>query len=136
MTTTGRCHCGEVTWKYEGAESWSCFCHCEDCRRICSAPVTAYLGVRSSKVQWTGAKPAAYQSSPGVTRHFCATCGTPMGYEAMMFPGEVHLFAASMDDPDSAKPTFHVQYAERLPWLRIGDDLPKFERFATKDPNA
>ena len=45
MTTNGRCLCGKTSWAFEGEVSWCCYCHCDDCRRNCGAPVVAWLGV-------------------------------------------------------------------------------------------
>jgi hypothetical protein len=134
MTTTGHCLCGAVTWRYEGTESWACYCHCDSCRRNCAAPVTAYLGVPLDAFTWTGETPKTYRSSPGVRRHFCGTCGSPMAYEADRYSGEIHLYAASLDDPAKFEPEFHVHYADKLPWLYIADDLPKYQRMASGDP--
>ncbi|MEQ8666457.1 MAG: hypothetical protein RIC16_12120 [Rhodospirillales bacterium] len=39
----------------------------------------------------------------------------------------MHLYAASLEDPTDFEPTFHVNYASKLPWLRIDDDLPKYD---------
>jgi len=70
---------------------------------------------------------AAAKTSRGtVTRQFCALCGTQMTYQADIWPDETHLYAATMDDPASFDPQAHFHYAERLPWLVIGDDLPKY----------
>ena len=52
--TKGHCLCGAVSWKYSGKETWACYCHCDDCRRNCAAPVTAFICVRLDNFQWTG----------------------------------------------------------------------------------
>ena len=70
-TVSGRCLCGAVTYSFEGAPRWQAYCHCESCRRTCSAPVTAFFGVDRGAFRWTGAQPAVYASSPGVRRLFC-----------------------------------------------------------------
>ena len=129
MTLKGHCLCGAVTWSAEGPVDWSAYCHCADCRRNCAAPVTAYFGVPRSGFRWTGTVPAVFASSPGVRRHFCATCGTPMAYDAEADRANIHLYAATLDDPRDFTPQFHVQTAEALPWFRIDDDLPRHERF-------
>ena len=135
MTRTGHCLCGAVTWRYSGAGTWACYCHCDDCRRNCAAPVTAYIGVPLEHFAWTGTIPETCHSSPGVSRRFCRTCGSPMAFQAERYAGEIHLYAASLDDPSGFAPEFHVHYAEGLPWLHIADDLPKYPRYATKDPS-
>ncbi len=125
MTKRGHCLCGSISWEYDGAETWACYCHCADCRRNCSAPVTAFIGVDLENFRWTGTAPKTYVSSPGVQRHFCDTCGTPMAFQAERYAGEIHLYAASLEYPESFEPKFHVHYAARLPWLHLADDLQK-----------
>ena len=58
-------------------------------------------------------------------RLFCANCGTPMAYEADRFPGEIHFYAASLEDSRDFAPQHHVHWAERVPWIALADDLPK-----------
>lgn len=125
MATGGRCLCGAVRYEYEGAPRWSAYCHCESCRRTCSAPVTAFFGVGRDVFRWTGEAPAVYGSSPGVRRHFCARCGTPMAYDADWDAQAIHLYAASLDEPGDFRPALHVHHAERLPWFEVADDLPR-----------
>ncbi len=127
MTKRGHCLCGAVSWEYEGKETWACYCHCDDCRRNCAAPVTAFIGVPLGSFRWTGATAKSYASSPGVQRHFCDTCGTPMAFEAEHYEEEIHLYAASLDKPEDFEPKFHVHYEERLPWLHMNDDLEKYD---------
>lgn len=127
MTKRGRCFCGKTGWEYSGAVRWACYCHCDDCRRNCSAPVVAWLGVPVENFRWLGDAPKTLESSPGVRRHFCATCGAPMAFEADHYPGGMHLYVASLENPADVAPTFHVNYESRLPWLKIDDDLPKYD---------
>ena len=127
MTTPGHCLCRKTTWEFHGDVAWACYCHCDDCRRNCAAPVVAWLGVSLSNFKWTGAAPKSYESSKGVLRHFCETCGSPMGFEAEHYPGGMHLYAASLEDPNSIKPTFHVNYQSKLPWLELNDNLTKYD---------
>lgn len=132
--TEGHCLCGAVRWSYDsGAETWACHCHCADCRRNCAAPVTTFIGVPLAAFRWTGAALSGYASSPGVTRHFCGTCGTPMAFQADHYPGEIHLYAATLADPTAFAPQFHVHHDSRLPWLHLNDDLPKYPGFAPGD---
>lgn len=102
-------------------------CHCESCRRQCSAPFTTFVGVKDGRWRWTGEEPAVFASSPGVRRSFCAACGTPMAYAADRWPGEIHFYAASLDDPNAVEPTAHVHATERLRWVRLDDGLPRHE---------
>lgn len=122
----GRCLCGNLQWTADGPRTWECLCHCDDCRRQCGAPVVAFIGVETDAFRWVG-QPSTYSSSPSVTRSFCGTCGSPMAFQAEHYPGEIHVYAAQLDRPETFNPTFHVHYAEHLPWLSLNDSLKKYE---------
>lgn len=92
--------------------------------------MVSFIGVPLNQFRWTGATPKTWASSPGVQRHFCDRCGTPMAFQAEHYEGEIHLYAASLSNAAAFEPAFHVHYEERLPWLHIDDDLPKHSGFA------
>ena len=49
-----------------------------------------------------------------------------MTYQSTRWPTETHLYAATLDDPSAFEPRAHFHYLERLPWIMITDDLPKY----------
>ncbi len=127
MKRHGHCLCKKTRWAFTGEITWSCYCHCDDCRRNCAAPIVAWFGVPLKNFEWFGDTPKSYESSPGIFRHFCETCGTQMGFEAAHYPGGMHLYAATFEDPENFEPTFHVNYQSKLPWLELHDELEKFD---------
>lgn len=127
MMTSGHCLCKATRWEFAGVPSTTCYCHCDDCRRNCGAPVVAFLGVVTRDFRWAGSTPLSFQSSPGVRRYFCGTCGSPMGFEADHYPGSIYLYAASLSEPQNFKPSFHVNSDSKLPWLPLQDELPKHD---------
>jgi len=129
--TKGRCLCEEITFAYEGAPRWVAHCHCESCRRNCSAAFTTFIGVLRNETHWTGGAPQVYRSSPGVERLFCGRCGSPMAYRGEQWPDEIHFYAASLEDPEAVTPSAHVYHAEKLSWVHLGDDLKRFEGSGT-----
>ena len=50
-----------------------------------------------------------------------------MGFEANHYPGGMHLYAASLEDPSAFQPTFHVNYQSKLAWLELNDELKTYE---------
>ncbi|MEM6693306.1 MAG: GFA family protein [Pseudomonadota bacterium] len=120
----GGCACGKVRYRSKGSPFWSMHCHCKSCRRATGSPMASFFGIGRGQVTWTGTR-AFYKSTPGVTRGYCGSCGTPLFYMSTRWPGEVHILAATLDDPSLYRPTAHVHWAERLPWLTVSDDLPK-----------
>ncbi len=122
----GRCQCGGVRYQAPAAPKWTALCHCESCRRAASAPVVAWVGFEKGDVIWAGER-KFYQSSNIATRGFCPDCGTQMSFESSNWPGEIHLYAASLDDPENYTAELHCHYAEKLSWVHWDDDLRKFE---------
>lgn len=127
MTEThrGRCFCGAVKFEIDMPIKWCVYCHCESCRRQCSAPLTAFLCVDHGQWRWTGARPKIHNSSPGVERSFCGDCGSPISFRSENMSGLMNFHVAAMEKPELFAPTLHVAYEERLPWLSIHDDLEK-----------
>ena len=125
--TKGRCLCGEVTYEFTGEPNWTAHCHCESCRRNTSSSMTSFLGINRENYQFTGNKPKIYESSPGVRRHFCGSCGSPVAYDADYYAHEIHFYLAALEDPEKFSPQIHVFHGEKLSWLHLGDDLQKFE---------
>jgi len=89
--------------------------------------MTSYIGVEDGRWRWTGEVPKTYHSSPGVERSFCDNCGSPISFRSQSMSGVMHLYVASMEEPEKFEPILHVAIEEKLPWLNIGDDLPKRE---------
>ena len=124
-TCRGRCLCKAVSFEIDTPIKSCVNCHCESCRRQCSAPMTTYIGVPDAQWRWTGKAPKVYQSSPGVERTFCGNCGTPLSFRSERLSGVMHLYVAAMEEPERFEPELHVAYEEKLSWLNLGDDLPK-----------
>jgi len=124
----GGCLCGAVRYAAEGEPINSGVCHCETCRRTASAPGLPFVGVPSAGFRFTRGAPVDYASSPGVTRSFCGTCGSPLTYRRDDTPAELDVMTVSLDDPSAAPPTFHVWTSEALDWDHLAGDLPAYPR--------
>lgn len=121
----GHCLCGRIRYETDAAPLWQAHCHCESCRRATSSPFTSYFGMADGHWRWTGETLGLYASSSGVQRYFCPHCGSPMAYRSGRWPGEMHFFAASLDDPACYRPTAHVFWSEHLPWIHLDDGLKR-----------
>lgn len=133
---SGGCRCGAVRYRVDAAPKWVAHCHCESCRRACGAPLVTWAGYPRDAFAWTGAEPRRYASSPGVSRSFCAACGTPLTYQAERWADEVHVLAATLDDPAALSPRAHVHWREHLPWIELADGLPRFATTSDEEKGA
>jgi len=124
---SGQCLCGSLSWSSKEPIIWSAICHCFDCRRAASSDFVSWIGLSKPSTTWLGRR-EFYQSSKNVRRSFCASCGAPASFETTVFPDEVHVYAAMLNDPNLYKPTAHIFWSERVPWVILQDDLPKHEK--------
>lgn len=131
--TRGHCLCRAIEYEFEGPPKWVMHCHCESCRRAVSSALATYVGVNIDQFRYLKGTPAVYESSPGVKRYFCPTCGSPLAYAGSRWPKEVHLFHGTLDDPAKFPPTGHAHIGERVGWFDVHDDLPRYEKIAGKD---
>jgi hypothetical protein len=126
--TKGRCLCQAIKYEFEGDAKFVEYCHCESCRRHTSSVVATVVGVKLDQFHYLEGTPASYQSSPGVWRYFCPSCGSPMAYtNDPVWPGEVHLYLGTLENPKDFKPNEHVHAAEQVAWFEIDDGLPRYE---------
>lgn len=125
----GGCLCGAVRYTLHAPPKWTALCHCNSCRRAASAPVVPWMGFRPEQVTWRGPR-QTYKSSQHAVRTFCGTCGSQMSFESARWPGEIHLYGVSLDNPEAYSPQLHCYAAERLSWIHLSDDLPQFTQSA------
>ena len=124
----GGCLCGAVRYRCRGKPAWVAHCHCQSCRRASGATFVTWAGYTGETFDVVQGAPVRFESSPGVWRQFCPSCGTPLTYEANWCASEVHVTVGSLDAPGNFAPTVHVFDEERIPWLHIADDLPRLAR--------
>lgn len=117
IARAGGCRCGAVRYRAMGAPKFVGNCHCAACRRSTGAPFSTFVGYADDQVVWEGGRRAVHDSSPGVQRGFCPTCGTALSYAGAKWPGETHLFIGSFDAPDDLIPTGNVFTDEALSWI-------------------
>jgi len=129
----GHCLCNAVQYAVEGEPLWCAHCHCADCRRHTGSAVATFFGVEKDQFTLKAGGVGRIESSPGVYRSFCATCGTPMAYERDELPGEIHLYLGTLEHPEQMCPTLEVFCRERLPWLKLTVDGPSFDSLPVQD---
>jgi hypothetical protein len=67
----GRCHCGEVHWRFERKPDGATACNCTVCRRYGALWIYDYEG---QNVHVTG-QTASYIRGRAIEFHFCQKCG-------------------------------------------------------------
>jgi hypothetical protein len=120
----GGCLCGAVRYRIDRPALATEICHCATCRRAAGAQSVAWAPFPSAGFTWTAAAPAAYASSPGVTRTHCPACGTSLTFQRGSESIDVTL--ASLDDPEALPPQKETWLAHRLSWKPTDPARPAF----------
>jgi len=136
MDCTGGWMCGAVRYEAVGEPFSVIHCHCHSCRKHNGGPVVTLAGFKSEQVTFKGDERKIYESSPGVGRAFCGNCGTPLTWEGD--GGDqgpiVEFHISTFDNPDALVPSAHAFYPERITWLDIADNLPRYDGFSGDSP--
>ncbi len=133
---TGGCMCGAVRYETTGDPFGVIHCHCHSCRKHNGGPIVTLAGFKSGQVTFEGDERKIYESSPGVGRAFCGKCGTPLTWEGD--GGELgpifEFHISTFDNPEVLVPSAHAFYPERITWMDIADNLPRYEGFSGDSP--
>ncbi len=124
----GGCLCGAVRYGLHAEPGFVGICHCDSCRRAAGAESVGWLTVAVDAFHVERGDIRIHESSPGVRRGFCATCGTSLTYQNDAETVDVTL--ASLDDPELFPPRLECWLEERLSWNPANPGLEPHERGA------
>jgi hypothetical protein len=96
----------------------------------------AWFVVGVSQYTLVSGRLARFQSSPPVTRSFCATCGTPLAYQHTDNPNAIELTTATLDDPQRFPPTREIWHSHRISWAASDPGLPHFSQESQTRPDS
>lgn len=126
----GGCHCSHIRYRISAMPYNVEYCHCRMCQTSVGAVVVNWMDLRMEQVSWMAAMPEYYASSHDVLRGFCPKCGCSVSFHSRRHPGLITLTVATLDDPNTMKPTQHIYTESQCQWLRIEDDCKRFARDA------
>jgi hypothetical protein len=127
----GGCLCGQVRYEARGEPSFAGHCYCADCRKASGSGFIPFMGFPATALSVSGrTRQFASQAANGgeAVRNFCPVCG------GLVFGGIVGkdtshtIYAGSLDDPSSFRPTMAIFTRGAPAWAVIPPDLTVFER--------
>jgi hypothetical protein len=123
----GGCACGQVRYELRSEPSDTGYCHCRICQRVSGAPVLVFTSVPVTDfVVTSGAEVVrSYPSTSAGWRQFCSVCGTQLAMQVTHEPATIDVTVASLDEPATVPPTYHIFEASRIPWFATADTLPR-----------
>ncbi len=132
MVYRGGCACGDIRYEVQGEVVDASYCHCSVCRRVAGAPVVAWVTFPLAAFRYRQGAPAVWQSSERARREHCPRCGSALVFR-LTDEDSVDVTIASLDQPESIRPEFHIWVENRLPWFETTDSLPRHWRGEPSD---
>ena len=123
----GTCQCHTIHFRIGAPTLWCAHCHCGMCRKAHGAAFVTWVGAAEERFSIVTGRRALrwYASSTEAERGFCSECGSTLFFRSEHWPGEIHVALAALDEPIDREPEAHVFYESHVPWVEIGDDLPR-----------
>jgi hypothetical protein len=128
LPLSGGCFCGAIRYRCPPPAHSPAYCHCESCRRAVGAHAVAWFTVGVETLEFESATPAEFNSSAGVRRGHCASCGTTLTYWNAAQPATIDVTVASLDTPARVEPRKHIWMEDAVAGDSPGDGLPQFAR--------
>ena len=127
---TGRCLCGDISYRLTAEPVGSRVCWCANCQRISSnGTVNAIFPTQAIEISGT---PNEYTSTADsgndVRRRFCPRCGCHLFSDSSGRPGLTVVRLGTLDDPSSIKPTANIWSASAPSWACLDPALERIER--------
>jgi hypothetical protein len=90
-----------------------------------------FASVPDGHVVWTKGEDRvrSVRSSSFGHRAFCGECGTPFLMKVDHQPETVDFSVATLDDPETIAPGFHIFWGSKIGWFDPGDELPRHDKF-------
>ena len=121
----GGCLCGAIRYEASGQPYNITHCHCLDCRRSSGAPFVTWASFRRNEFRFVRGRPRKLRWA-GRQRSFCPQCGAALTF--MSGPDEIDVTVCSLDNAGRVLPADHTWTEDRLPWIRLADNLPAYRR--------
>lgn len=130
MKITGRCHCGQITYRATLDPARVSICHCTDCQRLTGSAFRVTASVAAGDFTLTGGQPRRYlkHGDNGAARlqFFCPDCGSPIYTTGEGAEGDtIGIRAGTIDQRADLVPQSQIWCDSALPWL---DRLSSLER--------
>jgi len=122
----GGCLCGAIRYRIDATPLWVNLCYCRSCTKAAGAPVMAHARMPAAGFAMLAGEPQSFSSSAGVSRFFCATCGTSLFVRGDHVGADTVIAVATLDRPEQLPPTLNVHTAARIRWMPPNPNLDKW----------
>ena len=125
----GSCLCNSIQYEIHGELGQAMMCHCSKCRKANGSAFAVNAAVKADEFKIISGQEfvTEFESTPGVFRSFCKTCGSPLVSRRPSQPDVLRLRIGTLDTPVKVKPVAHIFVGSKAVWDEIHDDIPQFD---------
>lgn len=128
---SGKCLCGNVTYKCHAEPTVIFNCHCEDCRRATGSVFGTNFFVPEDELEIFG-EVSSYShtadSGSAMTKRFCPNCGSLLFGNNSAKSNVVSIRAGTVDQLDLIKPVVNVFMDSKVSSTSIDKNLKQASR--------
>jgi len=126
---SGGCLCGAVRFEIHGPIRNIVYCHCSQCRKAQGSAFAANGIVYVEDFRFVQGDDAmtGYESTPGQSKYFCKTCGSPILSKTASRPQQVRVRLGTIESDIQERPMAHIFTTSKANWETICGDLPQYE---------
>lgn len=124
----GSCFCGEVKFEVTLPTLFCAHCHCTMCRHVHGAGYVTWIGVPYTQFRMVSGQEhlKVHHSSDHGRRSFCDTCSSSLFCESTHHPEHIDIVLANLAGTIDRDPQAHYYFSDRIDWVPLEDDLPRF----------
>ena len=130
---SGRCSCGDVTFRLTSPPMFVHCCHCLDCQRQTGSAFVLNALIEADRVEiLSGTTEAITMPTDSGLPHDiyrCPKCriavwSTYGGRKAIRF-----VRVGTLDNPAALSPDVHIYTRSRVPWVKLPEGVPAFDAY-------
>lgn len=132
-TRTGRCFCGAVRYRLQGAPMFVHCCHCRDCQQQTGSAFVVNGLIEADRVEVIEGQPISISmpTESGYPHHIfrCQACQSPLWSDYGGRGWLLFVRLATLDDPGAFTPDVHIFTRSKLPWVVLPEGAKAFEEY-------
>ncbi len=130
---SGRCTCGEITYRLTAPPLITHACHCTWCQRETGTAFALNGWIEWTNINLMSGSPADITlpsaSGKGQIVSRCPTCQIAVWSQYASGPAFRFVRLGTLDDPTLFAPDVHIFTSTKLPWVQIPEDTPAYPEF-------
>lgn len=136
MERIAKCCCGNVRVAVSGDPDLVVACHCDYCQRRTGGVYQVSCWYSKDQVKEMSGETREFRETPdnpGVTYHFCPTCGSTVHWTFDFAPNHRGIAVGCFADTQFPEPTIEMFCEYRYHWVERLANTDAFEGFPPED---